>query len=1091
MLIMVKITDKKPKYYLNEKGEFVIENYNFSKPFCNFFPGIAGRYGIPMWTFYVNRGQCISSFGVKDKDHAILEFLPANKAWQLVSTHGFRTFIKITLGKSTFLYEPFHNGFTNLSYEISNRMLISPAELTLEEENASLGLKVAIKYFNIPNDNYAGLVRIITIKNLKDNLRKTQLLDGLPQIVPFGTSNYFLKKMSRTIEAWMNVENMGKGVPFYRLFVDPTDRPEVVHIREGNFYLGFSYEKGKPKIIKPIIDPENIFGPVTDFSCPRLFLNDKFSAPKNENIHSKTPSAFLLSDFNLKKNEEKRIYSVCGYMHGLKELNSSIPKITKPGYLKSKMLENTEVINELLEDVATKSSSKEFNLYAQQTYLDNLLRGGYPFTFSRSSFNTLGGIPPEAGKSGTTFYLYSRKHGDPERDYNKFQIASTYLSQGNGNYRDLNQNRRNDIWFNPEIKEENVTNLLNFIQLDGFNPLVIKGSSFVIKDGDKIKASLKNACSEEGFNKILAAFLEKQFSPGELIHFLEDNNIKLNISYDEFLDTVLSLSSKANEAEHGEGFWSDHWHYNLDIIGSYLAVYPERLKNILFENNNFTFFDNAEVVKPRSEKYLIYNGLPRQLHAVALDSAKKELIHKRKTLPHIVRSKYSYGDIYQTTLINKLFCLLANKFASLDPFGVGIEMEANKPNWFDALNGLPALFGSSVCETFELKRLGLFIKDSLKESGLEKIVVTEEIASFLEKLGGLTGENLNKSTDDYLWWDKTHSLKEEYRQKTKMGVNGIEQEMSSIRLLEIIDLMLKKIECGISKAWDKNSAVYYGYFIHEVIEYNNLNRHFIKPLAFKQIRLPLFLEAQMHAMRLMDNQDGAKALYRGVKKSALFDKKLKMYKVTAPLNSMPEEIGRCRIFTPGWLENESIWLHMEYKYLLEFLKSGLYEEFYADFKNTLIPFQNPQRYGRSILENSSFLVSSAFPDKKLYGNGFVARLSGSTTEFLEIWLKMNLGIKPFFLNGSGELNLRFNPILKGWLFDKEGCYSFNFLSRIKVTYHNPKRRDTFGKHAAKIMKITFNDKNGSAVEIPSDTIGSPYANQIRSRQIKEIDIYLE
>ncbi len=1077
---MVKITDKKPKYYLNEKGEFVIENYNFSKPFSNFFPGIAGRYGIPMWTFYVNRGQCISSFGVKDKDHAILEFLSANKAWQLVSTHGFRTFIKITSGKNTFFYEPFHNGFSNLSYKISNRMLISPEELTLEEENASLGLKVAIKYFNIPNDNYAGLARIITVKSLKAGSRRIQLLDGLPQIVPFGTNNFFLKKMSRTIEAWMNVENMDKGVPFYRLLVDPTDRPEVIHIQEGNFYLGFSYEKNKPKIIKPIIDPENIFGPVTDFSCPRLFLNDKFSAPKNESINSKTPSAFLPSDFNLKKNEEKVIYSVSGYMRSLKELNSSIPKITKPGYLESKMLENTRVINTLLEDVATESSSREFNLYTQQTYLDNLLRGGYPFTF-----------PHPFSDTSTTVYLYSRKHGDPERDYNKFQIAPTYLSQGNGNYRDLNQNRRNDIWFNPEIKEEDVTSLINLIQLDGFNPLVVKGLSFIIKDAGKIKASLKNACPEEGINRILAAFLEKQFSPGELILFLEDNNIKLNISYDEFLNTVLSLSSKASEAEHGEGFWSDHWHYNLDTLESYLSVYPERLKNILFENKNFTFFDNAEVVRPRSEKYLISNGLPRQLHAVTLDSVKKELIHKRKALPHIVRSGYGHGDIYQTTLINKLLCLLSNKFASLDPFGVGIEMESNKPNWFDALNGLPALFGSSVCETFELKRLCLFIKNSLKESGLEKITITEEISSFLGKLGDLTSENLNKSINDYLWWDKTHSLKEEYRRKTKLGVSGTEQEISSIRLLEIIDLMLKKIEYGISKAWDKNASVYYGYFIHEVVEYENLNGHFIKPLAFKQIRLPLFLEAQMHAMRLIGGQDKAKALYQGTKKSALFDKNLKMYKVTAPLNSMPEEIGRCRIFTPGWLENESIWLHMEYKYLLELLKSGLYEEFYADFKNVLIPFQKPEQYGRSILENSSFLVSSIFPDKKLHGNGFVARLSGSTAEFLGIWLKMNLGLKPFFLNDNGELSLRFSPILKGWLFDKKGCYSFNFLSRIKITYHNPKRKDTFGRNAAKITRITFNDKNDSPVEIFSNTINSPYANQIRSRQIKAINIYLK
>ena len=53
-----------------------------------------------------------------------------------------------------------------------------------------------------------------------------------------------------------------------------------------------------------------------------------------------------------------------------------------------------------------------------------------------------------------------------------------------------------------------------------------------------------------------------------------------------------------------------------------------------------------------------------------------------------------------------------------------------------------------------------------------------------------------------------------------------------------------------------------------------------------------------------------------------------MYKVNASLASQSHEIGRARAFTPGWLENESIWLHMEYKYLLEVLKAGLYEEFF-------------------------------------------------------------------------------------------------------------------------------------------------------------------
>ncbi len=57
----------KPKYYISNNDEFIIENYNLSPTFSSFFPGIAGIFGIPMWVFYANRGQCITSFGSRTR----------------------------------------------------------------------------------------------------------------------------------------------------------------------------------------------------------------------------------------------------------------------------------------------------------------------------------------------------------------------------------------------------------------------------------------------------------------------------------------------------------------------------------------------------------------------------------------------------------------------------------------------------------------------------------------------------------------------------------------------------------------------------------------------------------------------------------------------------------------------------------------------------------------------------------------------------------------------------------------------------------------------------------------------------------------
>src|SRR3954469_14503467 len=92
--------------HFDQAGRVVIENFSSKGPFASFLPGIAGPMGVPMWVFYVNRGQGIAGFGVESKDTPIMEFQPANKAYQSVPYTGFRTFIKSKNGRTAY-YEPF------------------------------------------------------------------------------------------------------------------------------------------------------------------------------------------------------------------------------------------------------------------------------------------------------------------------------------------------------------------------------------------------------------------------------------------------------------------------------------------------------------------------------------------------------------------------------------------------------------------------------------------------------------------------------------------------------------------------------------------------------------------------------------------------------------------------------------------------------------------------------------------------------------------------------------------------------------------------------------------------------------------------
>ena len=47
-------------------------------------------------------------------------------------------------------------------------------------------------------------------------------------------------------------------------------------------------------------------------------------------------------------------------------------------------------------------------------------------------------------------------------------------------------------------------------------------------------------------------------------------------------------------------------------------------------------------------------------------------------------------------MISKLCILGMLKFSTLDPYGMGVEMEGGKPGWNDAMNGLPGTTTTSA-----------------------------------------------------------------------------------------------------------------------------------------------------------------------------------------------------------------------------------------------------------------------------------------------------------------------------------------------------------------------------------------------------------
>lgn len=1101
------------QYALEKSGEFIIKNYNEAKPFASFFPGISGLWGIPLWAFYVNRGQCVAGFGSTNKDGSIGEFLPANQAYQRTALEGFRTFIKVrnSSPQGFIFYEPFANTWNNTLADITNQMVIKPHDLCIEETNRSLGLRVCVHYFFVPEESLGVLAREVCIENISRTSMDIEVLDGLPKIVPFGMDNFCLKNLSRTIESMMIVSNFTDGgVPFYHLKTEPQDRPEIVVIRKGNFYLPLTKDGKRFTQLPSIVDPAVIFGEATELVYPKKFLSTKSFHLGSQITENRTPCAMSFIKGTISGTSTLNYCALCGHAADSGKVNQYAKHVlVRPDYFDEKSDLNRKIINDLTKHTYALTDHTALNYYVRQNYLDNILRGGFPLP-----------ITTQNGKE--ILYVYSRKHGDLERDYNNFVVLPTYFSQGNGNYRDINQNRRNDIFFNPDVDASNIVLFMNMLQIDGFNPHVLRRSVFQVEDAHQAASIVRDLANPEDLPKLMT-FCQKPFDIGELFSWLEENAIGLASVRDVFLDHLLSLCSRQEDIFHGEGFWSDHWHYNNDLLDSFLAIFPDRHGDLLFEDKRFTYYDNDYRVLPRDEKYVIWENFVGQFGAVVWDEEKSLLLKHRREYVNKMRTQSGQGDVYYTNLFEKLLGLVVNKIASLDHQGIGIEMESDKPNWNDSLNGLPGRFGSSTAETCELLRLARFLSSSLEVLGwsdTQTLEIPEEIKTFLDCLCGLLQDHLSSSPlNHFRFWDESAHAKERFRESVRLGITGHTKKISIKDIRTFLDLVAQKLACALERAVDPKTGIFQTYFRSEAKSYELIYDTDDEGKMFKRLNakgfpcvritefsyhaLPLFLEGPVHWMRLASPQDKKiPELYRNIRKSSLFDQKLKMFKVSESVVTEPPEIGRIRIFTPGWLENESIWLHMEYKFLVELLRTGLHREFYKDIQTCLVPFLDPRVYGRSILENSSFICSSAFPDEKLHGNGFVARLSGSTAEFIHIWLLMVLGSKPFFINPQGKLCMQFHPTLDSWLFTRkkikyhndeipQNSLLFTCFADTKFTYHNPQRKPTFGSKAAHIGKIALETHNGDFQEWHDCFIPEPYAQMVRDGAVSRVTISLK
>ena len=587
------------------------------------------------------------------------------------------------------------------------------------------------------------------------------------------------------------------------------------------------------------------------------------------------------------------------------------------------------------------------------------------------------------------------------------------------------------------------------------------------------------------------------------------------------------------------GFWADHFTYILDLIHNFLEIYPDWEHRMLYQSEVPYFFSPA-FVQPRDQKYMVsttFDGRGkhiRQLNSTVLDEEKqlyRERFIETSTNWFSLESDWQHdanGAPFKSSIIAKLLVLGVLKFATRDPFGVGIEYEGGRPGWNDANNGLPSMIGSGFPELCELAALLRYIRDISKRFH-DVIEIPTEVIRLMQVINEAL-KDLNQELSSWQWirqkkefflvpdfffeyWDKVASAREQYRANTKITFSGETAALNWRDTVQIMDNWLDEISRGIALAHEfgfsgdddsegDQTRIPPTYFAYKVVhweetgDYTGDGFHLVKPLKMELQTFPLFLEGPTRLLKIVNNET-ALALYDKVRHSSLRDEGLKMYTISASLQDQSVDMGREIGFPAGWYENQSVWLHMSYKFYLELLRQGFFEIFFSEMQQGgLLPFMDPALYGRSLMECSSFIASSAFEDPSIQGRGFLGRLSGATAEFMSMWVLMMLGPQTFSVDPhSGELHFQLLPALPRWLFDDHSfpgqvLISFKLFGTIDVRYFHKRGQENLYRVPPSRYEVVLRD--GQVLRVDGPSLPAPIAEKIRRIVfVSSIDVFFE
>ena len=688
--------------YVNIEGEtfYQIENYEQMK---DFFISVVSDSD--HWMFISTRGGLTA--GRINSENALFPYYTDDKVSDGSPFTGSRTIALATIGDKTSLWEPFseqYNGIYNTTRNLYKNVFGD--KLIFEEVNHDLAL--TFRYAWRTSDRF-GFVKTSTLINTGDSSAEVEIVDGIENLIPYGVETDVQGGLSCLVDAYKKNElDADSGLGMYSMSSILVDRAEPSEALSTTTVWSVGLSKSKKLVsslqldsfrkgeaIEQELDVRGRRGAYFVSDCVSLSPSSEKSWSIVAEINQgpakvKDLIAYLKADKNITDDIEadialgsENLARIVGISDGLQVTEDKLSANHHfANVLFNVMRGGLFVDNYAVPKADLIAFVKGFNLSLYDQFKDFF--EGLDETFHYSDLIKAAAKQNDAGVQRLCFeYLplsFSRRHGDPSRPWNKFNIKvkqedGSQLLNFEGNWRDIFQNWEALSYSIPNYIESMICKFVNASTADGYNPYRITKAGIDWEKPDP---------------------------------------------HDPWANI---------------GYWGDHQIiYLLKFLEFSNDHHPGTLRDFLTRD----LFCYANV----PYKIKGYQDLLKDPHnTIDFDEATDELIEQRVSQigadGRLIWDKN--GSVYYVNLTEKLLATMLSKLSNFIPEG-GIWMNTQRPEWNDANNALVG-YGVSMVTLYYTRRYQQYLLDLFANTELEEVAISEEIDALLRSINGTFEDN--------------------------------------------------------------------------------------------------------------------------------------------------------------------------------------------------------------------------------------------------------------------------------------------------------------------------------------------------------------